>query len=161
MMKKSVVTTAALALAGLGMSLAAMPAARAGEANSGAKTIHCHLNFSMSGWSIFYKTGSGKGTVKCSNGQSRAVTIRIKGGGLTIGKSDVNDGHGVFSGVYNINDVFGHYAFSQAHAGAVKEANAMALTKGNVSLALTGLGHGWSLGVDFGAFIIEPAGKGK
>ena len=162
-MKKKVMTTAALALAlaGLGLSLAAAPVARAGQENTGAKVLHCHLDFSMSGWSIFYKTASGKGTVKCSNGQSRTVTIRIKGGGLTIGKSDVNDGHGVFSGVYNINDVFGHYAFSQAHAGAVKEANAMALTKGNVSLALTGLGHGWSLGVDFGAFIIEPARTGK
>ena len=115
----------------------------------------------MSGWSVFYKTASGKGMVKCDNGESRAVRIRVKGGGLTFGKSEVRDGHGVFSGVYNINDTFGHYAFSQAHAGAVKEGNAMALTKGSVSLALTGLGHGWSLGVDFGDFVIEPVGAGK
>jgi len=158
-MKKLVVTGAVLAL--LGLNFAAVPAAHAGQDNGGAKVLHCHLVFSMSGWSVFYKTASGKGTVKCDDGQSRAVHIRIKGGGLTFGKSEVNDGHGVFSGVYNINDIFGHYAFSQAHAGAVKEANAMALTKGSVSLALTGLGRGWSLGVDFGAFIIEPAGKGK
>ncbi|HYW75511.1 MAG TPA: hypothetical protein VFA48_02650 [Gammaproteobacteria bacterium] len=160
-MKRTVITTAALALAGLGFNLAVVPAARAGQDNTGAKVLHCHLDFSMSGWSIFYKTASGKGTVKCADGQTRAVRIRIKGGGLTVGKSEVKDGHGVFSGVYSINEIFGHYAFSQAHAGAVKEANAMALTKGSVSLALTGLGHGWSLGVDFGAFIIEPAGKSK
>ena len=159
-MKKMVVTGAVLGLLGLGLNFAAAPAAHAKQDNGNAKVLHCHLDFSMSGWSAFYKTASGKGTVKCDDGQTRAVHIRVKGGGLTFGKSEVKDGHGVFSGVYNINDIFGHYAFSQAHAGAAKEANAMALTKGSVSLALTGLGHGWSLGVDFGAFIIEPA-KGK
>jgi hypothetical protein len=30
------------------------------------------------------------------------------------------------------------------------------MTKGDVSLALTGKGSGWNLGVAFGAFIIEP-----
>ena len=159
-MKKLVATGAVLGLLVLGFSFAGVPAAQARQDNGNAKVLHCHLDFSMSGWSAFYKTASGNGTVKCSDGQTRAVHIRVKGGGLTFGKSEVKDGHGVFSGVYSIDDIFGHYAFSQAHAGAVKEANAMALTKGNVSLALTGLGHGWSLGVDFGAFIIEPA-KGK
>ncbi len=160
-MKKLLISGALFGLLGLGLNVAAAPAAQAKQDNDNAKVLHCHLDFSMSGWSAFYKTASGKGTVKCADGQTRAVRIRIKGGGLTFGKSEVNDGHGVFSGVYSIDDIFGHYAFSQAHAGAVKEANAMALTKGSVSLALTGLGHGWSLGVDFGAFIIEPAGQKK
>ncbi len=160
-MKKFVVTGALVGLLGLGLTFTVAPAAQAKQDNGSAKVLHCHLDFSMSGWSAFYKTASGKGTVKCKEGQSMAVKIRVKGGGLTFGKSEVRDGHGVFSGVYNIHDVLGHYAFSQAHAGAVKEANAMALTKGSVSLALTGLGHGWSLGVDFGAFIIEPAGSSK
>lgn len=125
------------------------------------KPITCHLDFTMSGWSAFYKTASGKGKISCSNGQSEAVTIRVKGGGLTFGKSTVDHGHGEFSGVYDISETLGHYAFSQAHAGAVKSSAAMVLTKGSVSLALTGLGRGWDLGVDFGAFIIEPAGKQK
>jgi hypothetical protein len=30
------------------------------------------------------------------------------------------------------------------------------LTKGNVSLALSGKGRGWNIGIAFGAFIIEP-----
>lgn len=157
---KRIVTVGALAgLVFSGLALAAMPAAHAGENDKEAKTLHCHLNFTLSGWSIFYKTASGKGKVTCSNGASLPVTIRLKGGGLTVGKSTVDDGHGVFSGVYDIRDTLGHYAFSQAHAGAVKDTNAMALTKGSVSLALTGMGRGWSLGVDFGAFIIEPAKK--
>lgn len=160
-MKKLVVTGALVGLLGLGLNFAAAPAANAKQDSDSAKVLHCHLDFTMSGWSAFYKTATGKGTVKCAEGQSVPVKIRLKGGGLTFGKSEVRDGHGVFSGVYSINEIFGHYAFSQAHAGAVKEANAMALTKGSVSLALTGLGHGWSLGVDFGAFIIEPADQKK
>jgi hypothetical protein len=160
-MKKLVMTGALVGLIGLGFNFAVAPAARAKQDNEGTKVLKCHLDFTMSGWSAFYKTASGKGTVKCEDGQSIPVKIRLEGGGLTFGKSEVRDGHGVFSGVYNIKEVLGHYAFSQAHAGAVKEANAMALTKGSVSLALTGLGHGWSLGVDFGAFIIEPADQKK
>lgn len=140
-------------------------AAAAGLAASTPRTayadgeIKCHLTFSISGWSVFYKTASGTGTVSCSNGQTLPVKIRMKGGGLTFGKSTIHDGHGEFTGVFDIKNVLGHYAYSQAHAGAANSSAAMALTKGNVSLALSGLGKGWDLGVDFGAFIIEPAGK--
>lgn len=157
-MKRIAIISAALGLAFAGANAWAGQAPASQTASGKAQAISCHLDFSLSGWSAFYKTASGKGVVKCKNGQTLPVKIRIKGGGLTFGKSEVKNGHGVFSGVYSIREVLGHYAFSQAHAGAVKEANAMALTKGSVSLALTGLGHGWSLGVDFGAFIIEPAG---
>lgn len=120
--------------------------------------IKCHMEFSVSGWSIFYQTAKGTGTVTCSNGQHMPVTIRMKGGGITFGKSSIHDGHGEFTGVFDIQNVLGHYAYSQAHAGASKSSAAMVLTKGNVSLALSGLGSGWNLGVDFGAFIIEPEG---
>jgi len=156
-MKRIAIISAALGLVLAGANACAGPAPADQTASDNAKAISCHLDFSLSGWSAFYQTASGKGVVKCDNGQTLPVRINIKGGGLTFGKSSTKDGHGVFSGVYNINEVLGHYAYSQAHAGAVKEANAMALTKGSVSLALTGLGHGWSIGVDFGAFIIEPA----
>jgi hypothetical protein len=121
-----------------------------------AGPITCKLSFNLSGWSIFYKTASGDGMVSCDNGQSMPVRIRAKGGGLTIGKSQIEDGHGEFSGVYNINDVLGTYASSEAHAGASNSAKAMAMTKGSVSLALAGKGKGWDLGVAFGKFVIEP-----
>lgn len=156
-MRKIAIAGAALGLILAGANVWAAPASSTQSTSESAKTISCRMNFSLSGWSLFYKTASGKGMVKCSNGQTLSVKIRIKGGGLTAGKTTINKGHGVFSGVYNIHEVLGHYAFSQAHAGAVKATSAMALTKGNVSLALTGLGQGWSLGVDFGAFTIEPA----
>jgi len=118
--------------------------------------ITCKLAFDLSGWSIFYKTASGAGMVTCDNGQSMPVHIRAKGGGLTVGKSKIENGTGEFSGVFNINDVLGTYASSEAHAGISKSAKAMAMTKGSVSLALAGKGQGWDVGVAFGKFVIEP-----
>ena len=117
--------------------------------------IDCKMQFNLAGWSLFYKTASGTGTVTCSNGQQMAVTIRAKGGGITVGKSRIENGTGEFSGIYNINDVLGTYASSEAHAGASRSSKAMAMTKGDVSLALAGKGEGWDLGVAFGKFVIE------
>ncbi|HEY5971530.1 MAG TPA: hypothetical protein VIT22_06075 [Pseudoxanthomonas sp.] len=117
--------------------------------------IDCKLHFSMSGWSVFYKTGSGSGTVTCDNGQKLAVSISAKGGGLSFGKSKIVNGIGEFSGVRSIRDVLGSYAAAEAHAGAVKSSKAQAMTKGDVSLALAGTGEGWDVGVAFGKFTLE------
>lgn len=121
-----------------------------------ARDLTCHISFNLSGWSAFYKTAKGTGVVTCDNGQSMSVHLRTKGGGLTFGKIHITDGRGRFTGLNNINEVLGHYATAEAHAGTSdKSSKAQVMTKGNVSLALTGKGHGWNLGVDFGAFIIE------
>jgi len=116
---------------------------------------YCGLSFRMSGWSLFYKESSGSGTIRCSNGQSMAVKLRARGGGLTIGKSTIDDGHGEFSGVDNISELIGTYVSAEAHAGAVKSAKAQVVTKGEVSLALSGTGRGWDVGVALGEFIIS------
>ncbi len=120
-----------------------------------AADLSCKMTFQLAGWSVFYKTASGSGTVRCSNGQSLHVKLRAKGGGLTFGKTKISHGVGKFTGVSNVREVLGHYANAEAHAGAEKSAAAQVLTKGNVSLALSGKGEGWNLGVAFGAFIIE------
>jgi len=133
---------------------AALLVAPAGPARA-QDHLDCRLDFTMSGWSIFYKTASGSGTVSCSNGQRMAVQIETRGGGLSIGKSRIDDGGGVFSGVRNIREVLGGYASAEAHAGAVRSANAQVVTKGPVSLALSGTGDGWDLGVAFGSFRIS------
>lgn len=134
----------ALVLAG---AMASVPA-RAGD-------LECKMNFNLAGWSVFYQTATGSGTVRCSNGQSMSVRIRVKGGGLTFGKSQITNGVGKFSGVSSISEIKGHYADAGVHAGASSSAGARVMTKGNVSLALSGTGKGWDLGVAFGAFIIE------
>lgn len=120
-----------------------------------AAAIDCELHFSMSGWSAFYKESNGEGTVTCDNGQTLAVRIVAKGGGLTFGKSTIDDGLGKFTEVYNIRDVIGAYAAAEAHAGATKSASARVVTKGPISLALSGKGRGWDLGVAFGKFVIS------
>ncbi|HEY8585599.1 MAG TPA: hypothetical protein VIL60_02605 [Rhodanobacter sp.] len=120
-----------------------------------AADVSCKMTFQLSGWSVFYKTAKGSGTVRCSNGQTLHVKLRAKGGGLTFGKTKISKGIGKFTGVSNVRDVLGNYANAEAHAGAVKSADAQVLTKGNVALALSGKGEGWNLGVAFGAFIIE------
>ena len=136
-----------LAVASLAALFAFAPA-QAGE-------IDCKLSFSMAGWSVFYKTSSGEGTVSCDNGQRLAVRISAKGGGLSFGKSRIENGTGEFSGVRDIRDVLGTYATAEAHAGASKSTKAQAMTKGDVSLALAGKGSGWDVGVAFGKFVIE------
>ncbi len=118
--------------------------------------IDCKLSFNMAGWSMFYKTASGDGTVSCDNGQSMAVHISAKGGGLSFGKSRIENGTGEFSGVHGIREVLGTYATAEAHAGASKSSKAQVMTKGDVSLALAGTGKGWDIGVAFGKFVLEP-----
>lgn len=117
--------------------------------------ITCKLAFDLSGWSIFYKTASGAGTVTCDNGQSMPVRIRAKGGGLTVGKSKIENGTGKFAGVERIGDVLGTYVSAEAHAGAVKSSKATAMTKGDISLALAGTGKGFDIGIGFGKFVLE------
>ena len=132
-------------------------AARAADAGQ----VECKMTFSLKGWSAFYKTASGTGTITCSNGQSLAVEIETKGGGITFGKSEIKDGVGKFSAVSKIDDLLGSYAAAEAHAGAVKSSSARAMTKGEVSLALSGTGEGVDLGIDFGKFTISKAGSKK
>lgn len=120
-----------------------------------AQETDCKLKFSMAGWSAFYKTASGTGTITCDNGQSIPVTVEAKGGGLTFGKSKIENGVGEFSGVKDIHETLGSYAQAEAHAGAVKSSGANVMTKGEVSLALAGTGKGWDLGIAFGKFTIS------
>jgi hypothetical protein len=117
--------------------------------------VKCTLEFKMSGWSAFYKTASGTGTVKCDNGKSMRVKLDAKGGGLTVGKSTIEDGHGEFSSVASIDELLGSYISAEAHAGAVKSSQGTVMTKGEVSLALSGTGRGWDLGVAFGRLSIK------
>jgi hypothetical protein len=124
-------------------------------ASHAAGNIDCELSYNLAGWSAFYKTASGTGTITCDNGARIPVKITVKGGGLTVGKSKIVDGKGRFSGAYSVNDLIGSYASVEAHAGADKSSSAQVVTKGDVSLALAGTGKGWDLGIGAGKFTIE------
>jgi hypothetical protein len=118
-------------------------------------TAKCHMDFNLKGWSVFYKTAEGNGRVTCSNGQHANVKINVTGGGLSFGKMEILDGEGRFSEVLNIDEIFGAYIAAEAHAGAVKSAQASVYTKGEISLALTGSGRGINIGIDLGKLEIS------
>lgn len=136
----------------LAFAAAAAPAAEPGE-------IECEMKFSLKGWSVFYKTAEGAGTVECSNGQKAAVRLKVKGGGITFGKSEITNGTGKFSDLKDIEEIFGGYVAAEAHAGAGKSTQASVYTKGEVSLALLGTGRGVNVGWDFGKLTISRSGS--
>jgi hypothetical protein len=122
--------------------------------NTAQAKADCKLKFTISGWSAFYKRSDGTGTITCTNGQSMRVRLRARGGGPTIGHSTIKNGTGEFSGVDHINELLGSYVSAEAEAGAVKSAKGQVVTKGAVSLALSGTGEGWEVGIAFGKFQI-------
>lgn len=124
-------------------------------APAAAGMTSCKLHYNLKGWSFIYKQYKGGGTVTCENGQSAKVSIVTKGGGLTAGKSEIDDGVGVFSEVADISEIFGTYVAASAGAAATKAAEGQAMTKGEISLALSGTGRGMEIGVSFGSFTIE------
>jgi hypothetical protein len=156
-MKNGITMTMMLAILAAFMIFSAPPAKA--EDPKGPEKKHetkCHLVFSLKGWSIFYKTAKGEGTISCDNGQRAGVNISVHGGGITFGKSKITHGQGTFSSVNDIGELYGAYATSEAHAGVVGSAGAQAMTKGEVSLALHGTGKGVDIGIDFGKFKIMP-----
>ncbi len=136
-------------IAVLVLSMLAAPAALGGE------LVDCEMEFNLKGWSAFVKKARGTGKVTCDNGESARVKIRVRGGGLTFGKSEILEGKAKVSGVKDIREVFGSYASASAHAGVGPSAEATVMTKGEVSLALAGTGRGIDLGVAFSKFKIS------
>ena len=119
-----------------------------------AAAMRCTLNYSVSGWSVLYRQYKGTGTVTCNNGESAAVRIVAHGGGVTFGVSEIR-GTGTFSEVYSIEEVFGTFVETTGHAGVTRSAEGRAMTKGTVSLALSGTGRGVDVGFAFGGFTIR------
>jgi hypothetical protein len=141
----------ALMFAALGLSCAT------GALAAEPATIKCQMTFTLSGWSVVYQTADGHGRVHCDNGQSMDVSLSAKGGGLSVGKYKLDDGHGEFSGITSISQVVGTYATASAHAGIVHSGHVAAMTKGDVSLKLSGNGTGWDIGAGLSGFTIHKS----
>jgi len=140
-----------VAIAGIACLLAAPVMAVADRSE-----LSCKMHYTMQGWSAIYKEANGTGIVRCSDGSRMPVRLSMHGGGLTIGRSTVDDGVGKFTGVKSIQQVLGSYAAGEAHAGAVRSADATVVGKGNISLGLAGNGRGWDIGLDFANLTITP-----
>jgi hypothetical protein len=143
-------TSRALAIGGLLSAVAALSMA-------GTADLACTLQYQAKGWSALVKIADGHGTVTCSDGTSRDVTLKLRSVGATIGRSEIDNGVGKFTHVVVIDDVLGTYAQSEVHAGAVKSGSAQVLTKGTASLVLAGAGEGIDLGVTVGELTIAAA----
>ena len=115
----------------------------------------CTMTYKMSGFSLAYKQYDGIGNVSCSNGQRGQVKLASKSIGFTIGKSEI-EGTGVFTDVKAINEVFGTYISLEGHAGATKSVDGQVLTKGEISLVISGKGRGVDIGVTIGELTISP-----
>jgi hypothetical protein len=141
---------------GLALALIAAPLAMSVSTSAHADELSCKMKFSVTGWSVLYKTAKGVGHVTCSNGQKARVHLKTTGGGLVVGKSTIDDGKGDFTGIKDISNIYGDYAAAQGEVGAVKTAEGTVVSKGEVNLALGGTGRGWDLGVSFSKFSITP-----
>lgn len=126
------------------------------SAAASSQMTQCTLTYRMQGWSFVYRVYKGSGSVRCRNGERANVTVVSHGVGASLGRSEINQGRGVISDVRNLDEVFGTYVYLDGHAGAAKSVEARTMTKGLVSLALSGLGRGFDLGVTIGAFTIKP-----
>lgn len=119
-------------------------------------TTSCKLHFDLKGWSAFYTESRGTGRVVCSNGQQARVALVARGGGLSFGELDIENGTGRFSPVGDIGEIFGMYASGDGHAGVERDAwRAWAMTKGPVQLAISGRGKGINLGFAVSGFEIK------
>ena len=116
--------------------------------------ISCTMTYTLSGFSFIYKQYDGIGNISCSNGERAQVALASRSVGISVGKSEIQ-GTGVFSDVRNINEIYGNYVALEGHAGATKSVDAQVLTRGEISLALSGNGRGIDVGVTFGALNIS------
>jgi hypothetical protein len=132
---------------------AAFGASRSPPAHATAG-VRCTMTFRLSGWSALFKAADGAGVVTCSNGQTMNVKLRARGGGLSVGKSILENGKGEFSAVESIDEVLGTYAATRARNDTEGAIPTRVMTKGEVTLALTGRGAGFAAGVDFGKLSI-------
>jgi hypothetical protein len=115
----------------------------------------CTMTYKLSGFSLVYKQYDGIGNISCRNGQRAQVALASKSIGFTIGKSEI-EGTGVFSEVRNLNEIYGSFMALEGHAGATKSIDGQVLTRGEISLVLSGKGRGIDIGVTLGALTISP-----
>lgn len=120
--------------------------------------ITCEMKYHLKGWSFVYSQYQGTGDVRCSNGQSARVILDSKAGGLTIGVSEI-DGTGKFTELKDIKEIYGLFASLEGHAGVAKSGSGQVLTRGIISLALSGEGRGFDIGATIGGLRISPASR--
>ncbi|HEY5657295.1 MAG TPA: hypothetical protein VIY27_05860 [Myxococcota bacterium] len=119
-----------------------------------AKFMSCRLDYRAHAWSIFYKNVTGTGAVKCDDGTTARVKLKMHGGGFTFGVSDM-EGTARFAKVRDIGEVFGTYGSLEGHAGLSKSVEGRVMTNGPIWVSQAGKGRGFDLGFAFGGFSVR------
>lgn len=122
---------------------------------SSVQAEECDLKYTMKGWSAFYKTYKGTGTVNCPSGISAQVNLSLQGGGFTFGASEITEGKGKIRGVTKIDDIYGGAFALGGHAGFNKSIEGRWIPRGARTVTLSGKGKGYDLGWSMGSFKIS------
>ena len=128
------------------------------ESLAAKNDITCRITYRLKGWSLAYKQYNGSGDVSCDNGQNAHVILASKSLGLSIGVSEI-EGTGRFTALKDIKEIYGTFVSLEGHAGAAKTAEGQVLTRGIVSLALSGEGRGFDIGFTLGGLKISHPKK--
>lgn len=117
--------------------------------------LECRLSFTVRQWSPQQAAATGAGMVTCTNGSAMLVIVSARGPGIAAGRWDITDGRGTFAHVARIEDIPGSYAAIEGDIGVSAAGTVQALTKGGVSLRLSGKGRGFSAGIAIRDFSIS------
>lgn len=130
------------------------------NAISADNAITCTMTYKLKGWSFAYKQYDGTGEVSCNNGERASVILKSKSLGFSIGVSEI-EGTGQFTELKRLSEIYGTFASLEGHAGVTKSAAGQVLTRGIISLALSGEGRGIDIGVTLGGLTILPANSSE
>jgi hypothetical protein len=107
-----------------------------------AEGVDCRLGLALANWLVSSQSGTGVGTLRCSNNDLMVVRIKVKGRGITAGTRSIKSAHATFPRVRRIHDLLGTYVSGGARADEADVAHAQQLNKKEVSLTLSGK-EGW------------------
>ena len=72
------------------LALSLLLFAASSQSMAGTADLNCKLQYQVKGWSAVVKVANGSGTVTCSDGTTKAVTLKLRSIGATIGKSQID-----------------------------------------------------------------------
>jgi hypothetical protein len=117
--------------------------------------VDCNLRFTAGQWSPQQAAVTGAGMLTCTNGSAMPVMVGASGPGIAAGRWSITDGRGAFGRVARIEDILGSYAAIEGDIGVSAAGTVQALTKGKLSLRLSGKGQGFSAGIAIRDFSIS------
>lgn len=143
--------TASMLIAAVACIMAS-PIFRAAEGH-----LDCTLRFTARQWSPLRGAVTGTGMLMCTDGSAVPVIVDASGPGITAERWNITDGWGVFDHVTRMEDALGRYTAIEGDIGVSAAGTVQTLTKGKLSLGLSGKGKGFVAGIAIRNFSISRA----